>query len=329
MISIVDFKNHESQKLIKTKLHPTKDLIMWNYSSFTVRKRKWDDITRMSRCLVTTNNGEIKARSFERFDNEKNNNLLDYEIFEKFDGSLCILFFVDEWIVASRNSFVSFQIDKAKELLENIDLNKLDKSLTYNFELIHPDNKIILDYGNKKSLIFLASFDINGIEYTDFKFMKDIGFETAVPLEKMNIEDLKELNINNKEGFIIRYSNGKRLKIKFEKYFELSRLNQILNTNEILSKFEKGISLEKIKNTSPRGIHDLIEEKYKQIEDEYIKISEEVKSKMKEINSNITKKDLSIKFNDYKYLNILFFMYDKKDPRSLILKKIKQNNNSL
>ena len=141
------------------------------------------------------------------------------------DGSLIILFYYSayrEWIIASRGSFISDQANEAKKILNNQVFNRLNKDCTYLFEVIYPENRIVVDYGNKRDLILLTRLETKtGIElfFDDLK-SKYSKFFTVV--EKINVKSLKDLinlkrsNEDNREGFVLRFENGFRIKINFD-----------------------------------------------------------------------------------------------------------------
>jgi len=98
------------------------------------------------RGLVTNSDGDIIARPFKKFFNYEE--YLEFapemipnesfEVFEKMDGSLGILFnYKDEWVLCTRGSFTSEQSIKGTELLKKYDYNRLPKCHTYLFEIIY------------------------------------------------------------------------------------------------------------------------------------------------------------------------------------------------
>ena len=99
MLEILE-KYHQDGLLHK-QTHPTKDLTIWNYSPKVQYERLWDEITIMCRGLVTNSKGEIVARPFKKFFNYEEHKPEDipnehYEVFEKMDGSLGILFYYEK-----------------------------------------------------------------------------------------------------------------------------------------------------------------------------------------------------------------------------------------
>lgn len=140
--------DYVEKNLIVINKHPEYDIWILNYSPRTQIKRVWDDYTLSCRGLVIDEDGNILARPFQKFKNyeEYDPSEIDmneeYEVFEKMDGSLIILFYYEpkmRWLVASRGSFISEQAVEAQKMLDlKPNLNhKLDVNLTYLFEIIY------------------------------------------------------------------------------------------------------------------------------------------------------------------------------------------------
>lgn len=86
--------------LLQKQTHPTLDLTIWNYTPKVQYERLWDDITIQCRGLVTNSKGEIVARPFKKFFNYEEHKPEDlpnefFEVYEKMDGSLGILFYYE------------------------------------------------------------------------------------------------------------------------------------------------------------------------------------------------------------------------------------------
>ena len=148
--------------LLHKQTHPTFDLTIWNYTPKVQYERLWDDITMQCRGLVTNSKGEIVARPFKKFFNyeeykpEEIPNE-DFVVYEKLDGSLGILFnYQGEWILSTRGSFTSPQSIKGKEILNKHDISAWRKDNTYLFEIIYPENRIVVDYGNEEKLVVIG-----------------------------------------------------------------------------------------------------------------------------------------------------------------------------
>jgi tRNA splicing ligase len=122
-------KYYEDGWLIK-QTHPTLPLTIWNYSQTTQYEGKWDEVTLQCRGLVTDTDGNVVARPFKKFFNMeegKHTPTSEFDVYEKMDGSLIIVFWYDGgWVVASRGSFTSEQAVAASKIF----FDKLDHNFS-------------------------------------------------------------------------------------------------------------------------------------------------------------------------------------------------------
>jgi len=155
--------------LVYKQIHPKLPLSIWNYSEKVQYQNLWDEITLQARGLVTDNKGNVLARPFRKFFNMeegKHNPTVDFDVYDKLDGSLGILFNYDgEWVFATRGSFTSDQSIKGFELLQKYNFNKLHKSYTYLFEIIYDDNRIVVDYNFEDVVLLGMVHTESGEEY--------------------------------------------------------------------------------------------------------------------------------------------------------------------
>lgn len=129
---------------ISKRKHPKYDLWIYNYTAKTAYERFWNDLTLQCRGLILDKDYNVIARPFKKFFNYEENKhtaTADFNIYEKLDGSLGIVFFYSgEWIIATRGSFESEQAIKGAELLKkyNLDLlNMIAPRHTWLFEIIY------------------------------------------------------------------------------------------------------------------------------------------------------------------------------------------------
>jgi RNA ligase len=127
--------------LLYKQVHPTLPLTIWNYTEKVQYENLWDEVTLMCRGLVTDNEGNIVATPFQKFFNIEEGKFEpteNFEVYEKMDGSLGIVFWYEgQWVVATRGSFTSDQAIKAKELLKKYNTDIMFRHLTYCFEIIY------------------------------------------------------------------------------------------------------------------------------------------------------------------------------------------------
>lgn len=316
-----------SKNYVRVNKHPGHDLYIYNYTQNAQFERIWNDITLACRGLILDKNENVIARPFAKFFNlgEMENQILPdstFEVYDKMDGSLGILYWIDDVpFMASRGSFASDQSDKANEMLHGKYRNSwslLDKNKTYLFEIIYPENRIVLDYGISEELVLLAIIDTHSGE--EFP-LEDIGFPLV---EKYNgIKDiltLKEMDITNKEGFIIKYSNNFRVKIKFDEYLRLHRIiTQVSNLN-IWEYLKTNQSMEEILERVPDEFFDWVKQTKNNLENKYSVIENQCKLDFKVLES---RKETALYFLTCKYPGVLFAMLNNREYSAIIWKMIR------
>ena len=237
--------------------HPTLPLSIYNYSRSAQYGRHWDDVTRNCRALVLEDGSDsIVARAFPKFWNVAEHDGQypecvpfpdeSFEVFEKLDGSLILLFwYAERWIVASRGSFDSDQSHWAERWLADKPVEKLDKDVTYVCEAIYPENRIVVDYHGREDLVLLAAFtplaEITGeldVEYIEEKWKHHFGSivtrygTTDYPVDVDALLAEKHTG-TDEEGFVIRYASGLRVKAKYAEYVRLHRIYTGLSPRDI------------------------------------------------------------------------------------------------
>ena len=112
-----------SDGLVVKNDHPTLPISIYNYSRTCQYENKWDEITKACRGLILDQEGNVVAKGFDKFFNIEEHKPEEipnepFEVFEKLDGSLGILFWYQgKWILATKGSFTSDQAVRAKEIL--------------------------------------------------------------------------------------------------------------------------------------------------------------------------------------------------------------------
>jgi len=215
--------------------HPTLPLTIYNYSQTTQYEQHWDEVTLQCRGLVFDDEGNIVSHPFRKFFNIEENRhepTEDFEIYEKVDGSLITVFnYNGEWIVSSRGSFTSEQAIAAAKLFNQLNYvskihSGINPNMTYLFELIAPWNRIVCDYGEREELILLGArgenFEASHAELSELAKM--LGCNVTRKYDFKDYKEIQKLNWENQEGFIVRFSNGDRCKIKFADYVKLHKI---------------------------------------------------------------------------------------------------------
>jgi hypothetical protein len=249
---------HEDGLLYK-QTHPTLPLTIWNYTEKVQYEMLWDDVTIMCRGLVTNDLGDIIARPFPKFFNYEeviDKGVIPWDseyvhVQEKMDGSLGILFHYEgEWLLATRGSFTSDQAVKGLGIIKSkYDLNRFIREVTYLCEIIYPENRIVVDYGEEKITFLGATVPDMEFNWAPTKAVfkssgikeEDVVWSSMENLTEDLFKRYQNLNEPDKEGFVIRfYPSGYRVKIKFEDYVRLHKIMTNLSTRNIWETLSSG-----------------------------------------------------------------------------------------
>ena len=252
------------------QVHRNMPLSIWNYTPEVQYGQLWDKVTLQCRGLVTDNNGDVVAYPFKKFFNIEENKhtpTQNFEVYEKMDGSLGILFFYEgKWVVATRGSFTSPQSVKARELLDTkYNLESIPKGYTTLFEIIYPENRVVVDYGDEEKLVVLGMTNrFNGKEL-DYESLVNMHSESGIPVVKRydGIKDystLKGMIESNAEGFVVKFSNGDRMKIKGEEYLRLHKIMTNVSTTGVWELLSNGGDINEF-------LKDVPDEFYKKVKD--------------------------------------------------------------
>jgi RNA ligase len=286
----------------------------------------------MCRGLVTDETGDIVATPFHKFFNIEEGKFTPtekFEVYEKMDGSLGIVFWYrGQWVVATRGSFTSDQAIKAREILKKYNTDIMFRHLTFCFEIIYPENRIVLDYGADEKLVLLGTFDKNGKEM-DVEIWSQWGFDVVKKYD--GIKDFKELKSmvkDDQEGFVVKFSNGDRIKVKGVEYLRLHKIMTNVTTTGIWEYLKNGEDVMELLKDVPDEFYKKIENYIKDLRYYYFQISEDVGKRFDYMmygkyndKEPITdrKEFAEWVFTQPKHMSgILFRMFDKKDYSEII-----------
>jgi len=319
---------YETDGLLYSQTHPTLPLIIWNYSQKVQYEGLWDDVTIMARGLVTDTDGNVISKGFSKFWNIeecKHTPTDEFEVFEKLDGQYIGCFWYDgQLVVNSRGSFTSPYAIEARRILDEKYpkfKNYAYTSTTYCFELIGFE-QIVVSYP-EPDLVLTGRFT-NEYEYnlTTGESIYLAELRTVKKYAGLDYTQIKEFNWKNAEGFVVRFSNGDRCKIKFEDYVRLHRQMTNLSTTGIWEALKDGKPVSSILTDVPdeffaevNKIEKSLIDQYKAIEfmcDDYITRTK-----------SLSQKAFAEMVLQTDYSNVLFSMRSGKDYSGSIWKLIK------
>lgn len=220
---------------IKVQRHPEfpDDLALANYTHKAQQNYHWNAVTENCRGLIFhPATLEIVARPFRKFYNygEKNADLITGQevvrAYEKFDGSLGIAYPDPNGLyrIATRGSFSSEQAAWATNFMHSkgIEYFPLIPGYTDLFEIIYPDNRIVVEYAGLEALVYLGTIEN---DTGRFQFEDDMYDVRADSVYVGPFEGVFTLpNRQGKEGVVAVTSDGRRVKVKEEEYIRLHRI---------------------------------------------------------------------------------------------------------
>jgi RNA ligase len=320
--------------LLYKQVHPTLPLTIWNYTEKVQYSGLWDEITLSCRGLVTDNIGNIVARPFKKFFNleeGKHTPTPDFEVFEKMDGSMGIIFkYSGETIFATRGSFISEQSKWMSEFATTYNYQDIIvDGFTYLFEIIYENNRIVVDYGNQERLVLLGIINTETGEELPYNDIYSDGLDIVQRYDGIkDYSNLKNLVEDNHEGFVIRFSNGDRMKIKGEEYIRLHRIMTNLSTTSIWDVLSNGGNMENLLINVPDEFYNKIKEYEDELKFMFNSLSNDYRIHFRDIQNLMEKvggdrKNFAHAAKQYQYPSLLFGLLDGKDVSPIIWKIIK------
>ena len=282
--------------LLMSQNHPTLPLTIWNYTPKVQYENLWDEVTLSMRGTILDLDGNIVARPLKKFFNIEEGKHIptkEFEVFEKMDGSLGIFFHYNgEWVLATRGSFTSDQVIKGREILEKYRMTLLSDKDVYEAigykniedytilgEIIYKENRIVVDYGEREDFVLLGM--INKIDGSELDYNKLVKFGEILNIPVVEKYDgvkdyttLKNMVKNNHEGFVVRFSNGDRMKVKGEEYIRLHKIMTNISTTSVWEVLSNGVKIEDFLNDVPDEFYVKIKNYVGELKYAFYQISE-------------------------------------------------------
>jgi T4 RnlA family RNA ligase len=259
ILDVSVLSKHVEDGLVNKQKHPIYDLWIYNYSPKAQFEKEWTKEMRLSRGLILDRDMNVIARPFEKFFNINTaympETMLENlpkevpELTEKMDGSMGVLYtYLDQTAIATRGSFTSEQSQWAtnwyKEHQKRAELWEYvwPEGWTPIFEIIYKENRIVVEY-DFEGLVLLGLVNNETGEYMPHEQVQFWAKENkmrCVQLHTVQIEDAMKENTENREGYVASYSNGLKVKIKFEDYCRLHRILTGLNPKDLWEHWTEG-----------------------------------------------------------------------------------------
>lgn len=330
---IEKIEKHIENKNITKRKHPEEDLYILNYTIKAAYNKEWDEATKMCRGLIIDSDYSIIARPFPKFFNyEEYTDLVfpeKFAFYEKIDGSLGIMYYASGTPrISTRGSFTSWQAERATEILntkykewvENSWSEEKSKEYTVLFEIVYPENRIIVDYGETEDLFLLGAVRTDtgrSSRLLGTPFPEPQGF-VCDSVEEL-IEYMKNTDTHEKEGFVVHFPvSDLRVKMKYNKYKEVAKTLNKLTKRNIWECLKKHGEIEKIIDMVPDEFHEEIRKVENELREKYRAIEESCLKTFTDTDKDRGRGKIARDFVKQKYSHILFSMLDEKDYSSQI-----------
>ncbi len=322
---------------IKIVRHPSDPFTLYNYTNKTVYEDMWTEETMTCRGLIIEDGGRIAALPFRRFFNwnqgGRNTRSHIVDVTEKLDGSLVIAFIDNSrsWRCVTCGSFISdqalFATDYLNTLHPNIDA---PDNTTLLFEVIYPDNRIVIDYGRREDLVLIgARNNITLADHHWFPHLSKIASANDFSTPQYyafnswrSIMDARDKLDITREGFVAHFADGLRFKFKGDAYTQMHKLISTISFKNTLEAIKTGTYHSLIEQLPDEFMAE-VQSYHNEIVREVITVQLGMEYAFSQRPKSDNRKDFAlwVMQNHKSDSSYLFAMYDKKDITPLIYKR--------
>lgn len=350
---------HLDNGIIRQQSHPLfPELQILNYSEAAQFDRIWDGATNVCRGLIVLAGGSVVARGFNKFHNlntEYVPETLEANlpqdapplVTKKLDGSMGVVHkYAGQWWVATRGSFDSDQARWATAFLRSHYERRgtppqWPADHTPVCEIIYRANRIVVDY-DFEGLVMLGVIDnATGLE-VGRAGLESLAADNGLPVVERFNKTLAEAaaeDLPNEEGYVLTYSNGVKVKVKFAEYVRLHRILTGLNPKavwELLAK-KAGASVDLLlqDDRMPSGFKEWLRGWAEELRRRYAELEEDARQVFakrpkfndplgRDLGPALRRKATALYFNETPHLaSILFAMLDGKDHAGIIWDRVR------
>lgn len=328
---------------VREQTHPTLPLRILNYTEKAQYERVWDAVTLACRGLIVDDAGKVVARPFQKFFNysEHPEGTFDLTarvaVTDKLDGSLGILYPTpDGHAIATRGSFTSDQAQHATKVWQDryADITEVDEDITWLFEIIYPENRIVCDYGGMDDLVLLGGVEIDSGHPIRPGFFVYDGPAAATFDYSTLAEALAAPPRKGAEGVVVRFNDlrhydliGTMIKIKQDDYVALHRLVTGLNARIVWERIGDGETVQQICEPLPDEFHPWVEGVAGDLMGRSVQTITAARREHAELKASLpdgwTRKDYAAAASRSDNRAWLFMLLDGKDPAAKIWRTLR------
>jgi RNA ligase len=321
---------------VRAQMHPELPLVIYNYTSSAQYEKVWNRVTRTCRGLIVDkDSGEVVARPFPKFFNhgEIEGSAVDLSgrvvVTDKADGSLGVLYPDSTgYAIATRGSFTSVQAIHATKIWKEQYQERFVpvNGITYLFEIVYPENRIVLDYGGMDDLIHLGRVYLeSGLSCGPARRWP--GPQVEIFPHESFAQALEAEPRSNSEGLVVHFlDSDERIKLKQEDYVALHRIVTGLSARTVWQHLAAGEPLLALTDNLPdeyyRWVHEVVDHLYTCIAELSNEIEESYKKVVASLPQNYSRKEFALAAKDLPMSWALFRKEDGQDYLPTLWKRI-------
>lgn len=294
--------------------HPDYPYSIYKYSQSTTYSKNWNDVTMASRGLIVDNEtNEILARPFGKFFNYSEHatppELMTgpITVSEKLDGSLGISYPTPDGLqISTAGGFQSPQAEHATAIYrERYEGNwKPRKGVTYLWEIIYPENRIVVNYGEEDDIHLLGAVNIRTGKSIPLSELKEWKWKKAT--EYSNLSNLDSVvnspERSNHEGYIVHFTDtDTRVKFKHEEYLRHHRYATGINSRRIWEMLRDGDNMDDWMKNAPEEFEEYITTNRNSIQGKFdtevTRVTSSYNAFVKTLPADVSQKDFAMAVN--------------------------------
>lgn len=268
---------------------------------------------------IKDEHGNWVARPFDKFFNyyqpEADQIDLDEFVltFDKVDGSLGIGWIHPDtgvFTISTKGGFTSAQANYANEVLlpRYMELGfEPVGGLTYMFEIVYPDNRIVVDYGDWEGLVLLA---VRENDTGDYLYGKVGGWhwDFAQVRPETTLRAVLEAEPRpNAEGVVVTTADGRRVKVKQDDYFAKHWYATRMTKRKVWEALVQGVDP---REDVPDEFYGLISTWADELQEAYNALYSEVVDAYRELPPTTDRKEFARLVQGLTHRGLLFRLYD-------------------
>lgn len=318
-----------AEKMIAVQTHPTLPLAIYNYTQQVQFGRVWNAATLAARGLIADSDGNVVSKPFGKFFNygeltesdltELGGNVV---VSDKLDGSMGVGYLnpeTDRLNIATRGSFASDQALHATDLY----LREYDgtweprEGFTYLWEIVYPQNRIVLDYGSTDALMLIGRVDLETGKSSPLSDITEWPHMRAEVLPYDSLESaMSAPPRKNAEGVVVHFlDSDARVKLKQEDYVRLHRVVTGVTERRIWEMLKEDQDIDEWLAGLPEEFASYIREAVAKLQGQHDAIVAQVESDYSEILAELPEdfdqRDFAEKAKGYKETRGLLFSRHK------------------